>query len=613
MMLILSCLAGLTFAADAEVSYTAGGTTAEGTMAEAVKAINTAKGGTIKLLKDYTNTETKENYFAISTVESFTLDLNGKTFTAAAGAAWVQKGATGVSEVKNGTIIARDLAWGGYGGLIMKDVTAVTEKKQTVAIYDATGKFNATNIIENCALYNPIWGCLAFNNTEDMSATSMTLKNTTLVSNKKTSAIVLQTKAVSGTVVLAEGVKIYTMEGGSAKAAAIITTGENLTKAEGTHSVTVGDKTATGMLMWTTPATATVQVEVPDVSSPEVEYTVNGETKTGTMAAAVKAVNAAKGGTVKLLKDYEYTGTNTTYAVVFNVPFVFDLNGFVFKSATRGIWGKPNADSVGVSALIDSVGTGYMDCKLLCFCVENGGIYVNGVKGFSADQQALAVNETSADWNDKSLIENSLFVSTKWGSLAYNNTKDSMEAYNLTLKNTTLVNAAETGGKAIVMQTKSVESNLTLGEGVKFGIIKEGTIASYVDNRLTMSGERPATADKLSVKVGDRSFGGLFCWATKAPAEAPTNVGKLADWAELGAVTAPSAPAAPATPAAPAAPTAPEAPKAETPAATGGATVQVSTDGGSNSLGGIIIAIVAAVVVAAAVVVVVVVLKKKKQ
>ena len=52
LMLVLSCLSGLCFAADPEVEYTVGGVTKQGTLAEANKAIIGAKGGTLKLLKD---------------------------------------------------------------------------------------------------------------------------------------------------------------------------------------------------------------------------------------------------------------------------------------------------------------------------------------------------------------------------------------------------------------------------------------------------------------------------------------------------------------------------------------------------------------------------------
>ena len=79
LVLLVSCLSGLCFAADPECAYTpAGGETMEGTLKEAAAAL-TAKGGTIKLLRDVDYTDDKANH-AVSVQSSITFDLNGHVF-----------------------------------------------------------------------------------------------------------------------------------------------------------------------------------------------------------------------------------------------------------------------------------------------------------------------------------------------------------------------------------------------------------------------------------------------------------------------------------------------------------------------------------------------------
>ena len=637
-MLVLSCLAGITFAADAEAKWTDGTTTKEGTVAEMVKEVN-AKGGTLTLLKDYSHTDDKAGY-AMAFTKSATIDLNGHTLSSVTRGIWFQTGCTGDAVIKNGTINSKLLnAYCEGGSMTMENVVGWSDSAQNIGYTTTSGAYNDKNVISGCTFANPAWGAIAFNNTKaSMTAVSVTVKNTTLANvGPKTSGTVavFQKAAAGGTIKLGEGNKFYSLvkKSGTPLQDGFTLTGETLTLS-GTESFKILDKSYEGLTLWTTPATATAapKEETPAETGAQVEYTAGGVTKEGTMAEAVKALNAAKGGTIKLLKDYSHTDDKNGYAVVIDVPFVFDLNGHVLRSVTRGIWGTGKTVT-GVSALVDSVGTGYMDCKMLCFCTEKGGIYMNGVKCFSSEQQTVAVNETTSDWNGKSLIENCTLVSTKWGAIAYNNTKASMENYDITVKNSTLVNATPTGGKAIVVQTKAVESAITLGEGVKLGVVKEGSIASFVDSKLTVNGERPAAADKFSVTVGDHVVNGLFCMTTKAPATAPTNVGQVADWAEQTsatpakpvetekpAETKPAETTKPATttpaatgkiPSAKGQPDQPAMPQNEELISVGGATMEIATVGAAGGNMGIVIAIVAAVAVVA--VVAIVVLKKKKK
>ena len=93
-MLVVSCLAGLAFAAEAEAKWTDGTTTVEGTYAEMAKqAAN--RGGTLTLLQDVTYTGDAAALF--NSKVSLTIDLNGHTMTTSKGAININKGANGVT------------------------------------------------------------------------------------------------------------------------------------------------------------------------------------------------------------------------------------------------------------------------------------------------------------------------------------------------------------------------------------------------------------------------------------------------------------------------------------------------------------------------------------
>ena len=265
-------------AEDVVASWTNGLTTIEGTIDEIASQVKKA-GGTVTILKDFTDNREKGNL--INTSKAFTLDLNGKTVTTPNIVPFVVSSAVdGVTTIKNGTLIGENAAnLSLYGGIVLQNLTLWTDKSQNINYYDMSGKWNTTNIIENCTIGNSIWGALAFNkNSSDAGAqnnqekTSVTIKNSTFIAakTKGTTPIVIQAKAVSANVVLGEGVKMYSYlkNEGNYAAKAIFIHGEEMTMAAD-KSVTILDKTFDMMTEWTTPATATVDLTkvIPTVES----------------------------------------------------------------------------------------------------------------------------------------------------------------------------------------------------------------------------------------------------------------------------------------------------------------------------------------------------------
>ena len=246
-----------------EAAWTDGKNTVEGTLAELGKQAD-AKGGTIKLLRDVTITG-QEKTFAFYSKKSVTFDLNGHTLTTEKGAIRIEKGADGVTTVKNGTIISgmRNVSVV-TGAMHLENLTMWSKESQNIDYYEASDAFNHQNLIENCTIGNTIWGVVSFNSTtENQEKACITFKNSSIIAakGKGNVAITLQNKPEGSTaqVALGEGVKIYSY-GKSAIATAVAPLGEVLTKAEGEQSVTILDNTYDLMNLWTTPATATVDL-----------------------------------------------------------------------------------------------------------------------------------------------------------------------------------------------------------------------------------------------------------------------------------------------------------------------------------------------------------------
>ena len=158
LVLLLTTLSGVCFAATADCSYTVNGVTREGALSTAVSAIKSA-GGTIKLLKDVSLDSTS---YAITSNQSFTFDLNGHNFTTAGMGISITNKATGVTVITDSVggglyRAAKNCATVRGGGLQIKNVTLWTEGTQTLNYYDVTGKWNNDNIIENATVVSDTW------------------------------------------------------------------------------------------------------------------------------------------------------------------------------------------------------------------------------------------------------------------------------------------------------------------------------------------------------------------------------------------------------------------------------------------------------------------------
>lgn len=218
LMLVLACLAGVAFAADAEASWTDGTATQQGTLVDMVKLVS-EKGGTLTLLKDVEMNDEKKAY-AITTDSPMTLDLNGHILYS------VTRGVRVTGKKSVGVVTITDSVGGGAlmsdllncnienGGFVLQNAVFWSLTQQNIAYYETSDQWNGVNLIENCTLVNSAWGPLAFNRTDgqSMAAVSVTLRNCALANAKLEGGpcVVAQSKAQGGNVVLEDGVMFYT-------------------------------------------------------------------------------------------------------------------------------------------------------------------------------------------------------------------------------------------------------------------------------------------------------------------------------------------------------------------------------------------------------------------
>ena len=191
------------------------------------------------------------------------------------------------------------------GALHLENLVITSTVSQAISYMNTTGKYNAENLIKDCVIQNSNWHAFSFNRAGDMSNEMMTFVNTDIISYTSSSPIGGQAKAGNPMVKLGQGVRLFTKSASSWKLSLVNNDVEGtkaVTKAKGTHSVTVAGNTFKGLTMW---------------------YT---DSEIGTVAALTELLDSGRAEKVVLTADI----TDTT-AVVDIAEATLDLNGKELK------------------------------------------------------------------------------------------------------------------------------------------------------------------------------------------------------------------------------------------------------------------------------------------
>ncbi len=309
LVMVVTCLAGISFAADPVAEVTNG---SKVTQITDVKELNDAAlitedgKAVIKFLQDVTTTG------RITLPNPCTVDLNGKTITiqkddgtlAGNGVQFSERETSTnlTSIVKNGTLncgVVGVRVSKNAGGIIMDNLTIRTNGGTGLGVYHADK--NNTNIIRNCTIYSDIWAGVVFYNEDHQAAgTKVVIENTTIVCAKPAGANAFDRNDLikddnitgnAGIVELGYGVKIYTTKDAFAltNATAPVMAGKIAEQkvSDKSASFKLGDLSATGLNMWETeaapapvvpetPATPSTPVVVPGTSTPDVNVPATG-------------------------------------------------------------------------------------------------------------------------------------------------------------------------------------------------------------------------------------------------------------------------------------------------------------------------------------------------
>jgi len=311
LVMIVTCLAGISFAADPIAEVTNG---SKVTQITDVKELNSADlitpdgKAVIKFLKDVATTG------RVTLPNPCTVDLNGKTLTiqkddgtlAGNGIQFSEKEtATNLtSTVKNGNIncgVVGVRVSKNAGGIILEDLVIRTTGGTGLGVYHAS-KEN-TNIIRNTTIYSDIWAGVVFYNEDHQAAgTKVVIENTTIVCPKEAGANVFDRNDLikddnitgnAGIVELGYGVKIYnTKDAFAATNATAPTMAGKIAEQKVSNksaSFKLGDLSASGLNMWeteaapapvapSTPATPSTPStpSVPTTGTPDVSVPATG-------------------------------------------------------------------------------------------------------------------------------------------------------------------------------------------------------------------------------------------------------------------------------------------------------------------------------------------------
>ena len=198
---------------DPAAAVTNGEITVDVRTLEDAAALIAPDGNTVvTLLRDYEISGTQ----ALSAPNSFTLDLSGFTLSSTTSNA-LQVNGIGTENtttvVKNGTILSAILGVRvDAGSLHLENVTVHGHGTgPAVGYYETSGAYNDDNLIVNSTLVSAARGAFSFNHaSQQQSAASVTIRDSVLVTRTESGVPVLESRTGGGTVILSDGVSLYT-------------------------------------------------------------------------------------------------------------------------------------------------------------------------------------------------------------------------------------------------------------------------------------------------------------------------------------------------------------------------------------------------------------------
>ena len=259
LIMLVTCLAGISFAADPVATIVTGSKVVEAAdLSEVLAAIDPSGNSIVTLKADLSNGA------QIVFPYSCTIDLNGHKISTTA-------------------VIVQ-----GRGSV-------------AVAIYETDTQYNDANFITGCTIISTIWGAFGFNHqTEIQTGVKCYIENSKLISSKEAGSELFSAKMGDGTVILGKGVEMYSYKPDGWQGKKTLFEGETV-KAEfalGTVEIPELNTKLAGLSYWHTPEyvaaeapAAPAQPEVPAAPAvPEVPTTTTPDVTAPTTGVSVVAL-----------------------------------------------------------------------------------------------------------------------------------------------------------------------------------------------------------------------------------------------------------------------------------------------------------------------------------
>ncbi len=309
LVMIVTCLAGISFAADPIATIETNGKTVEATTLEELLAAIDPSGKSVVTMKaDVTGTA------QIKVPYSCYVDLGGHSWsTPTAGNAFAVQAAGSenpVTVIKNGVIDGNVIGIRvNAGALQLENVIVQGRGSVAVAIYETNPQYNDLNKMTGCTLVSTIWGAFGFNHqTEKQTGMKYYIENTKLISTKEAGSELFSAKMGDGTVVLGKGVELYTYKPDGWQGSKTLFEGETAKAEFALAQVEIPELNikAAGMSYWHTPENTEAGVEiewpeapvVPEVPATPVPDVTTPATGVSVAALGVMAVISLAGAVI---------------------------------------------------------------------------------------------------------------------------------------------------------------------------------------------------------------------------------------------------------------------------------------------------------------------------
>ena len=200
-----------------------------------------------------------------------------------------------------------------------------------------------------------------------------------------------------------------------------------------------------------------------------------------------------------------------TYHTSITVPYssTWDLNGYTIRTNPDSGYGL-HILATGTDNKVTTVKNGSIYHYGVGVRVAAGGVIVSNMKLYGTNAPCVGIYDTSSDYNDINVIEDSELYHSLWGVFVYNTSGADFSNVNITVQRSKLVAYKSAGSALFVKHSKATGGTVTLGYDVEMY-----TYGSTVVSGNTLIGVDPVKLESTAdVEADGVVYKGLNHWTT---------------------------------------------------------------------------------------------------